>query len=88
MADQHRRELRPLLCRDHLIKARPVPVRNVVAGQWHGVLAFGELDLEDHMATVAKSELGSGEVELPHATKAFVIQRCNFVAVSGKALTP
>ena len=44
--------------------------------------------LKDHMAAVAKSEFGSGEIKLPHTAEALVIDRSDPGAVSGKALSP
>ena len=47
---------------------------DVGAGQRHAGLVVGELQVEDVDGVVAEGALGAGEVELPHADEALVVE--------------
>ena len=43
--------------------------------------APGELELEHHQPAVTKAHLGAGQVKLPHAAEALVVQGLGALAV-------
>src|ERR1700737_4853608 len=50
-------------------------IDQVVACQGHGVLAEGDLDLEDHLIHIAEGHFAAGEVEVPHPAETIVVAR-------------
>src|SRR5512138_1984209 len=64
------------------------PGFDVVAGAGDGGAVLAQLDLGDDMAAAQEAELAGGEVELPHAAEAFVVERGGLGAVGGEALAP
>jgi hypothetical protein len=47
----------------------------MIAHERHGVRPVRGPDLEHHRAPMAKSHLGAGEMERPHAAEPLVVQR-------------
>src|SRR5215471_16340100 len=69
--------------------AEPLSLRSdIVARHRHHVLAFRELQLDDHHGLLAKGHLGSGKIEFPHARETRVIEPLGLFAVREEALAP
>ena len=62
--------------------------RDVIARRRHDALALGHLDLEHHHVALAERHLGGGQVELPHAHEALIVEPHDLVAMGEEALAP
>src|SRR5690348_11333935 len=61
---------------------------DVVAGERDCILPLGELDLEDHLVHVPERNLAAGEIEIPHAAEAGVVERFGLFPVGVEAPAP
>ena len=60
----------------------------VVAGERHGLLPAGKLDLKDALPVVAERVFAGLEVVAPHPAEAVVVERAGAVLVRGEAVVP
>ena len=67
---------------------RPLDRTHVIACQRQRVAAFGQLDLDVHMAIVAEGAFGGGEIEQPHPVETLVVQRDDPGAFRHAAVVP
>src|SRR6185503_19238905 len=67
---------------------RTLPIEHVIAGERHGILAFGDLHLEHHLVPIAERHLAALQIELPHAAEPLVIDLRHARAVRLEAVVP
>lgn len=73
----------------HLVHGeRLLGLADIVAGHRQHVVPARQLDLEVDEVLPAERGFRAGEVELPHAAEAFVVDRLDLVAVGHEALAP
>src|SRR5262249_17112838 len=71
-----------------LCGGRPLGVDHEIARDWHRITLGRKQQLKHHVRTVKEFEFDGSEIEFPHPTEPFVIDRRRTGTIFGEALAP